>query len=98
MLQIENADPFEQALLLEIVGASFDKICVNDEVSFASRYWRTKTNELELQNQTMVAVKVPGGAEQSRRTVKLYNSQDLKFVEGHLGLVCFLCSDHLTYL
>ena len=41
-----------------MVGAWLDKICVDDEVRYVEKYWRTRTSELE--NLPMVVINTDG--------------------------------------
>lgn len=58
---------------MELASASLEKICVDDEVRYTSKYWRTKTAELDSEN--MVVVK-NGLTEGSNKTIKVYSRQD----------------------
>ena len=76
ILRIEYASYAEQDLLMEMVGASLDKLCVDDEVRYIDKYWRTKTAELE--NAPMIVVSTDGLAQPAKnannsRTITLYN-------------------------
>ena len=55
IIKLEEASKAEQELLMTIVGASFDRICVDDEVRYTSRYFKTKT--YEFSNSPMTVIK-----------------------------------------
>ena len=62
-----------------MVGASLDKICINDEVRFAEKYWHMKTSELE--NRPMIVISTDGLREptqnsKSSRTITLYDKEN----------------------
>ena len=46
ILQIQTACQAEQDILFEIVGGSIGKIVIDDEVRYASEYYRTKTAQM----------------------------------------------------
>ena len=83
IVQIENASQAEQDLLMEMVGASVEKICINDEVRYMEKYYRTKTAEVD--NSPMVVVKtekIDNKLTDTNKTVTLYNRANCQFIEA----------------
>ena len=67
-----------------MVGAWLDKICVDDEVRYVEKYWRTRTSELE--NLPMVVINTDGLNQSPQtghtdRTITVYNKSNSQFIE-----------------
>ena len=75
---------------MEMAGGSISKICVNDEVKYIEKVWKSKPHLLSNDPMIVVRTNPSNFTDEPRRTVTLYNKLESKFFEvphGYLEVV-----------
>ena len=56
---VEDLHPAERELVMTVAGGALENLCIDDEVRYVEKYWRTKTAELS-DSEIMTVVKTDG--------------------------------------